>query len=203
MRQEILDTLKKMEKRGFETHAFETAEEMRRFVLEEVGSGKTVGFGGSMTVNGLGSPAALREQGNETYFHWEAAPEERPAVWKLAHTADVYMMSTNAVTEDGVLLNIDGNGNRVAALICGPQTVYILAGENKFVTDSDAALERVKTQACPPNARRLNQKTPCAVVGKCTDCRAPERQCRNVVWTEFVPKNRRYVMCVANEPLGY
>ena len=143
MRQEILDTLKRWRSAVLKRTRLKRQRRCASSSSKEVGSGKTVGFGGSMTVNGLGIPAALREQGNETYFHWEVAPEERPAIWKLAHTADVYMMSTNAVTEDGVLLNIDGNGNRVAApLICGPQTVYILAGENKFVTDNDAAMER-------------------------------------------------------------
>ncbi len=203
MRQEILETLKKMEKRGYETHAFETAEEMKKFVLEDIGTGKGIGFGGSVTVSGLGIPAALKEQGNETYFHWEAPVEERPAVLKKAHFADAYIMSTNAITEDGVLFNIDGVGNRVSALIGGPKTVYILVGENKFTTDRDAAYKRVKEHACPLNAKRLGLKTPCGVTGKCANCLSPDSQCRHAVWTDLVPKNRRYVICVANEELGY
>ena len=190
---------KNLESKRFRVSTFATAEEAADYLDRSI-DGVSVGIGGSVTAEQMGLYEKLSGH-NRVFWHWRPESAEDPR--REAMTADMYITSVNGMAETGELINIDGNGNRVAALICGPQTVYILAGENKFVTDSDAALERVKTQACPPNARRLNQKTPCAVVGKCTDCRAPERQCRNVVWTEFVPKNRRYVMCVANEPLGY
>lgn len=193
-----------MSARGFITHAFGSAAEMREFVLSEIKADQSVGFGGSMTVySDLDLYNALKDRGNAVYYHSVAPAEERHEVIKKAHNADIYLMSCNAVTGDGEMLNIDGRGNRVAAMINGPRTVFFLAGENKFVADRDAAVERVKTVACPKNARRLCLPTPCARLGRCTDCAMKERMCNFTVWTDHVPANRTFHICVAPETLGY
>ena len=204
MKEEILSALDKMEKRGFKTHLFQTAEEMKAFLLADIPGDKSIGFGGSVTVTmELDLVSAFEKQGNPVYYHASAKPEDRAEVMRKAHTADVYMMSSNAVTYDGRLLNIDGNGNRVAALICGPETVYIVVGQNKFAADDGAAMDRAKNIAAAKNAKRLNKNTPCAKTGKCADCRSPERICNQTVWTEHVPTGRTYHICVALEDLGY
>jgi len=203
MRNQTVQTLKKMENRGFAVHAFETADEMRNFVLSSISDGQSVGFGGSMTSKQLGLYEALSGRGNPVYFHWMVPPEERPATIKNAHAADIYIMSSNAVTEDGVLINIDGNGNRIAAMLNGPKTVFILLGENKFSGDKHEALARVKATACPPNARRLGLDTPCAKLNRCTDCSSPQRMCNFTVYTERVPAGRTFHVCVVPEELGF
>jgi hypothetical protein len=147
----------------------------------------------------------LKAQGNkELYSHWKCAPEDRKKTQRLAHCADVYIMSANAISEsDGAILNIDGTGNRVGAICSGPDIFYILVGQNKFAPDREAAMERVKTVACPKNARRLNLNTPCAKVDRCLDCKSEGRMCNLVLWTEGAPKNREFHICVAGEDLGY
>lgn len=203
MKDSTIQTLKKMEAHGFTVHTFETAAQMRDFVLSSIGPDASVGFGGSMTSKQLGLYDALKERGNAAYFHWMVAPADRPAEIKQANSADFYIMSSNAVTEDGVLLNIDGNGNRVSALAYGPKTVFILLGENKFVGNKHDAYDRVKNIACPLNARRLGLDTPCAKLGHCTDCRSPQRMCQHTLWTESVSAGRTFHVCVVPEELGY
>jgi len=202
MKNTTVETLKKMEARGFTVHTFATKDEMRDFVLDAIGSG-SVGFGGSVTSEQLGLYDTLAARGNDVFFHWKVSPADRPAVTAKAHAADNYIMSSNAVSDDGCLLNIDGNGNRLAAMISGPKTVFILLGENKFAGSRDEALARVKSTACPLNARRLNLNTPCAKLDRCTDCSSPQRMCHFTVWTEGVPAGRAFHICVVPEELGY
>lgn len=203
MDKEVLETLRVMETRGFKTHAFETASEMRAFILNSIEPQASVGFGGSVTSEELGLYDALAKRGNPVYFHWKVPPENRAAVLERAHHADAYIMSSNAVTSDGVLLNIDGNGNRVGALVCGPKTVFIVLGTNKIVKTREEAMARVKSVACPANARRLGLKTPCALTGKCTDCRSSQRMCNSIVWTEAPRRTATIHICVAACSLGF
>lgn len=205
MDQKILTALEKMEKRGFKTHAFETSAELKEYLLQNIPADKSIGFGGSVTVTlELDLYHLFEAQGNPVYYHgFQNTPEAREDAIQHAFRSDLYMMSSNAVTYDGKLLNVDGNGNRVACMIYGPKTVYIIVGKNKFVDGDEAAIERVKTIATPMNARRLNREVPCAVTNKCSDCRAPHRLCNHTVWTENVRGNRTYHICVVNEDLGY
>lgn len=204
MKPEIAQAIANLQNRGFITHAFPTAAEMRDFVLSSISTKQSVGFGGSVTViNGLDLYSALKGRGSTVYSHWFCAPEERASTLQNAHTADVYLMSSNAFTLSGRLLNIDGNGNRLAALISGPQTVFILMGENKFALDDEAALKRVKTIACPKNARRIGLQTPCATLDYCTECSSLDRMCSYTLWLEHAPKNRIIHICIAEESLGY
>lgn len=173
--------------------------------------GETVACGGSMTLAECGIPALLRS-GDYDYLDREAVTrEEIPALYRKCFSADTYLMSSNAVTEQGELYNVDGNGNRVAALIYGPQSVIVVAGINKLVPDIPAAVQRVKRLAAPVNAMRLKQETPCASCGTCAGvkgdfaagCKAEQRICCSYVVSGFqrIP-NRVHVILVA-ENLGY
>ena len=208
MNQEVLRTLENMKKRGFIVHTFDTPEEMGNFVVWAIGEGESVGFGGSVTVQDLGVCDALRERGNPVFCHWPRegeppkTPEEIREIHKQAHFADNYITGANAIASNGAILNIDGTGNRVAAIANGPKTVYFLVGENKFVKTEADAKERCKLKACPGNARRLNRMTPCAGAGYCTDCLSPGRICNSVMWVWHVPQGREFHICVAPGELG-
>ena len=208
MKPEVIRALENMKKRGYIVHTFDTPEEMRDFVVWAIQDGESVGFGGSLTVRDLGVFAALKERGIAVYHHWAAegepprTPEEMAEQQKKAHAADNYIMSANAISENGMMLNIGGNGNRIAALANGPKVVYILVGENKFVGTEEDALERCRKKACPENSRRLNRMTPCAGAGYCSDCSSPGRICNNAMWTWHVPQGREYHICVAPGELG-
>ncbi len=199
----VTNTLRALEARGFRTHAFATASSLRDFVLENIPASASIGFGGSVTTEQLGLYDALKARGNAVHFHWKEPREKRAEVFEAARRADVYIMSSNAVSADGALLNIDGNGNRVGCLIDGPKVVFILLGENKFAKSRAAALTRVKTIACPANARRLGLRTPCALTGACADCRLPERMCNYIVWTEAPRRGATIHVCVAACNLGF
>ncbi len=199
----VLDTLRAMEARGFKTHLFDTASSMRDFVLETIPVAASIGFGGSVTTEQLGLYDALRNRGNAVHFHWKEPRENRAAVFEAARRADCYIMSSNAVSADGALLNIDGNGNRVGSLVDGPKTVFILLGANKFVKTREDAMTRVRTVACPANARRLGLQTPCALTGRCADCRSPQRMCNYIVWTEAPRSGATVHVCAAACNLGF
>lgn len=203
MTDEIRKTLAQLEAHGFKTKTFSTAEEMREFTLREIGT-RSAGFGGSVTCDSLGLYEALASRGNAVWFHWKTAtPEARAEALRNARSADVYLMSSNAISADGALLNIDGNGNRVGAMLDGPPTVFVLVGTNKFAASREDAMRRVKTVACPLNARRLHRQTPCATTGRCGNCRGPESMCHFTLWTEGPRKGQEIWILVADEPLGY
>ena len=192
-----------MRKRGFLVHTFESSAEMKAFVLSSIPETASVGFGGSMTVASLGIYEALSSRGCALYDHSKGkTPEERAALMRAEFSADVFIMSSNAVTAGGRLYNVDGRGNRVAALAGGPKTAYILLGENKFVeTDADA-VERVRSVAAPKNAARLGKKTPCVQTGRCMDCSSPDRICNVALWSDRPFMGQTVYVCVCPEELG-
>ena len=196
-------TAQNLEHNGFKVQVFNSAAEAKEAALALIGSG-SVGFGGSVTVRDMGLYEQLEEQGNSVYWHWKATPEELSAVFRGAHSADTYICSANAILESGALLNIDGTGNRVANLFYGPKKVIVIAGENKLASDYNSGIERIKKYACPPNARRLNLKTPCAATGECNDCNVPERMCKVTVLLER-PSNavKDVHVLLVRETLGY
>ena len=156
-----------------------------------------------MTVNSIGIIARLKERGNEVLFHWLASSwEEGNKVRRKALGADVYMTSTNALTMDGKLVNIDGIGNRVAGMFYGPSKVYIVCGVNKITENVDKALERIKS-IVHVNCARLNLDTPCVKTKKCVDCRAPQRACSITTIIDWKPMLTEIEVVVINETLGY
>ena len=191
--------------RGFSVHSFKTGEEAAEFVLRSVPAGRSVGIGGSMTVRTLRLDERLSEKGCPVYWHWTA--ENKLEALRRAQQADVYLCSVNAIDESGVLYNIDGTGNRVSALSFGPGEVFVIVGANKRVSGGrEAAISRIKTQACGKNARRLGLNTPCAKLDRCVGeegCRSPQRMCNVVQALERAPGGRTFHVVLVDEALGY
>jgi len=195
----LAETLKK---NGFRAVCCETREEARQVLLSEIHEGETVGIGGSVTIREMDILDALSGNKNAVYWHWlsrDNAAEAR----KLASGADVYLCSTNAVTESGEFVNIDGTGNRVAAMYFGPGRNIIVVGKNKIAPDYEAAMKRVKEIACPKNAVRLSLDTPCGKTGKCTDCASPSRMCNVTTIISHPPGARDMLILLVNEDMGF
>lgn len=191
------------EKRGMHTRIFKNASEVTASLLEAIRPEDTVAFGGSVTLQELKAYEVLKDRGQQVLWHWKVPKEEAAQLRRNALNADVYVTSSNAVIEDGRLLNIDGTGNRVAAMIFGPPRVIVIAGRNKLAPDYAAALERIQTVACPKNAERLNRNVPCRYTGKCQDCRSPERMCQFTVTIENHPDGSAVEVWLVDEELGY
>ena len=173
----MFDTVKKnLEARGFSVRTFATAAEAAAYLNEAI-DGKTVGFGGSVTLQDMGLYELLGSH-NEVHWHWVNGQEER----KTAMGTQVYLSSANGLAETGEIINIDGGGNRVASTLYGHEKVYLVIGRNKLAPTYDEALWRARNIASPKNAQRLGRKTPCAVKGdRCYDCKSPDRICRGLV----------------------
>ncbi len=174
----IFDTVKKnLEDRGYAVEVFASGAEAAAY-LDGAVDGKSVGFGGSMTLDQLGLYDALGKH-NTVVWHWkqDAGPARREGMF-----TDVYLSSANGLAETGEIVNIDGNGNRVAATLFGHEKVYLVIGRNKLAPTYEEALWRARNIASPKNAQRLGKKTPCAVKGdRCYDCKSPDRICRGLV----------------------
>ena len=181
----IQKTLESLKRRGFIPHYFDTLEQAKAFVLGELKGASSVGFGGSMTAKEM----------------------ERPRVLRAAMEAEAYICSANAITASGHILNIDGNCNRVAATLFGPQRLFIIAGKNKLVDGSmEDAVARIKQCACGPNARRLHLDTPCAHTGHCTEtgeCFSPDRMCNALVCLSACPSGREIHVVLMGQEAGY
>ena len=199
-----MEVVKAMKDRGFLAKYAKDAGEAREAVLAIVKGAKTIGIGGSLTIADSGIFDALEEAGYEIYNSTVAQRDNVPMqeMWKKAFDADVYMLSANAVTEDGALLNIDGSGNRVAASIYGPKTVIFVVSKNKIAKDYGAAMQRMKEIACPKNAARLNKKTPCAVTGVCADCHSADRICNVTVIHERPTMQKEVHVVLIDEEYG-
>jgi hypothetical protein len=147
----------------------------------------------------------LKAQGNLVYDHWLTglSKEETLALRKAQLTSDLFLSSSNAVTLDGELVNIDGIGNRVAAMSFGPAKVILVAGYNKIVENTEEAIRRVRQEATPPNSKRLNMDVPCAKLGVCVECQSPNRACRIIVIHERKPLLTDVLVILVGEELGY
>ena len=196
--------LKGMEKRHMESYYCETVEEAKSLALSLVPAGSSVSFGGSVTLDETGVLAALRERTDIKLYDRNTAngPEEMKQSMHDALSCDYYFMSSNAITHDGELVNIDGNGNRVAALIYGPENVIVIAGMNKIVKDVEEGISRSRNVAAPPNCVRLNKNTPCAVNGVCGNCLA-DTICDQIVITRASRMPKRLKVILVGEELGF
>lgn len=176
-------------RRGFEAVYCSGRDEAAAAVLTEVEAAGRVGMGGSMTMKELGVTAKLEASGK---------------LQTRGADCDLFLLSANAVTSDGRIVNIDGNGNRVAASVSGPKKVVYVIGRNKIVEGGiDAAIARIKEKACPPNCIRLGKNTPCAATGKCADCDSPDRICKVTAVFDRRPTGTPTVVYVVNDDLGY
>lgn len=201
----IADTMiKALEKRGFEASYVPDKKSALEAVMPYLAEGNTVSCGGSITLDEIGFSAAVKDAGCVFLDRTTAkTQEEKDALYSKVAVCDYYFMSTNAITTDGLLVNIDGTGNRVASLIHGPKNVIIVTGMNKVCPDLDSAYKRVKLSAAPPNTVRLNRQTPCAVTGKCADCLSPDCICTHTVITRRSNIPGRIKILLVGEELGY
>ena len=175
-----------------------------KIALSLIPEGSTVAQGGSMTVSEIGLRQALKE-GNYDYLDREAArtPEDKKKLEERAFTADVFIGSVNAISEDGILVNIDGNSNRVSAYAYGPKKLVLVAGMNKVAADFDAALKRARNEAATINAQRFGLSTPCSKTGTCMNCLSPDTICCQFLITRFSKHKDRIHVILVNDSLGF
>lgn len=203
MTDKLINLQNNLEKKGYIVNSFDNKEAACEFLNKQLDN-KVIGIGGSQTVKEMGLYDTLHKH-NEVYWH-DNKPDNLTVMEtrQMAIKAPIYISSVNGISEDGIIINIDFTGNRVAAISFGPEDVYLIIGVNKIASDYDAALYRARNIAGPLNARRLNRKTPCAInADKCYDCQSPERICRNlsVLWTR--PMGANYHIILIDEKLGY
>ena len=201
----LADTLiEKFNKRGIEGYYCENKDEALLTAKRFLTPGCSVSWGGSMTLEEIGLIGYLK---NSDYTVFDRATattqEEKDALYAEVSHCDYYFMSSNAITLDGQLVNIDGLGNRIASLIHGPKNVVIVAGMNKVVKDVDTAIDRVHNEAAPPNAVRLGLDTPCAKYGYCCNCLSPDCICCETVITRKSRIAGRIKVILVGETLGY
>ena len=184
-------------------YALDRAEALK-IALSLIPEGGTVGWGGSLSVEQIGLKDAVRAGNYRAIDRDRAAtPEEKAALERQAFFADAYLMGTNALTEDGQLVNIDGRGNRVAALCYGPERVIVIAGINKLAADLESAISRARHTAAPINAQRFPGKTPCCERGICGDCHADDCICSQIVITRGSMTPGRIKVILVGEALGF
>lgn len=195
--------IKELEKRNMEGYFCENSEEAVKTVLSLLPENATVSWGGSETIKECGLMDALQSGNYNLLDRSKVSPEEYREFYSKVVMADAFFMSSNAITENGELVNIDGAANRLACLLHGPQSVYVIVGMNKLVSDVDAAIGRIRNTACPANTLRLNRKTPCALTGKCGDCYSQESICSQIVVTRRSTQPKRIKVILVAENLGY
>lgn len=196
--------IKNLKKRGMEGFYCETKEDALKQALALINEGDSVAWGGSVTLAETGIRQALID-GPYDVINRELAktPEEKQALKGKIAACDAFFMSSNAVTLDGELVNIDGAGSRLAYLVYGPEKVIVVAGMNKLVKDVDEAKKRIRIHACPPNGVRLGLDTPCAKTGVCAECFSPQCMCASIVETRFSRFPGRINVILVGESLGY
>ena len=178
-----------------------TKEEALQMALELIPEGSSVTMGGGMSVHEIGLVKALKE-GNYNFIDRDEMEDKRAAML-FAYDADVFLMSANAMTEDGILVNIDGNANRVSALAQGPRKVIVIAGMNKICDDVDGAMKRARNVAAPINAQRFGLNTPCAKTGSCMNCKSPDTICCQFLITRYSKHPGRIHVILVDDFLGF
>ena len=196
--------IENMKKKNLEGYYCATAKEAVEKALSLMPEGSSVTWGGSMSIIESGLMDAVC-QGNYEIIDRDTAktPEEAREMYAKQVMSDFYLMSSNAVTMNGELVNIDGRSNRISCLCWGPQNVIVLAGMNKVTPDVDSAIKRVRNIAAPPNAVRLNRNTPCAKTGKCGDCYSPDCICSQILVTRRSSTPNRIKVILVGEELGF
>jgi hypothetical protein len=196
--------IKKFERRGMEACYCATKEEAKEMVLSMIPEGSSVTWGGTESMAQAGVCDAIKN-GNYNFIDRSSAknPEEARALYGKMVCADYFLTSTNAFTQEGELVNIDGASNRVACIAHGPAHVIVLASMDKMFTDVENAIKRIHTYACPPNAVRVGANTPCSKTGICGDCLSPDCICCQILTTRYsrIPGRIKVVLC--GEKLGF
>jgi L-lactate utilization protein LutB len=196
---------KALNKNGMDAYVVKTSGQALRKALSLLRKGATVGIGGSRSAEEIGLLEALRRGPYKMFDQYAAGISERASLEarKQGTHADYFVSGTNAVTEDGKLVNIDGLGNRLAAFCFGPEKVIIVVGRNKIVSDVESAIDRVRNTAAPMNAIRFGLSTPCVKTGRCSDCSSPQRICNLTLIIEKQRTRGRISVILVNEDLGF
>jgi len=196
--------IKGLETRNMCGYYAETKEEALAKALEIIPENSSIGWGGSMSVSQIGLRDAVIN-GNYQVFNRDISgtPEEKRQVELQIFGCDYFLCSSNAITEDGILVNIDGNSNRVAAIAYGPRNVIMVVGMNKVAKDIDAAMYRARNVAAPINAQRFPLETPCKMTGSCANCKSKDTICCEFLITRFSRHPKRIHVILVNEDLGY
>ena len=178
-------------------------EEAKKLALSLIPEGSTVTMGGGMSIGEIGLLDEIRK-GNYRYIDRNAAPpQERRAVELAAYDADVFLVSANAMTQDGILVNIDGNANRVSCIAYGPKKVVCIVGMNKICDDIDGAMKRARNVAAPINTQRFGLSTPCTKTGTCMNCKSPDTICCQFLITRYSRHTGRIHVILVNDTLGF
>lgn len=196
--------IKNLEKRNMLGYYFETIEDANKKIVELIEPGTTVAWGDSKTLNEIGIKSILKNSNYNIIDRDEAKDfEDRIKIMKKALTCDTFLTSTNAITMHGELVNIDGRGNRAAAICFGPDSVIFVAGMNKVTGDLGSAIDRIKIDACVPNAIRYETGTACSITGKCVNCTSEKCICGHTLITRFSKVHNRIKVILIGESLGF
>ncbi len=196
--QKIIKGLESRNMKGFYAHS---KAEALKIALEIIPDGSTVTMGGSVSAREIGLVDAMK-LGNYKFIDRDLSDNKRAAAL-AAYDVDVFLASCNAMTEDGVLVNIDGNANRVSAIAYGPKKVVFIVGMNKVCKDVDSAMKRARNVAAPVNAQRFGLDTPCSKTGSCMDCKSPDTICCQILITRYSRHDDRIFVILVNDNLGF
>ncbi len=196
--------IKGLESRNMSGYYAKTKEEALSKALELIPEGSSIGWGGSASVDEIGLREAVIN-GNYQVFNRDTcnSPEEKREVELKIFGCDYFLCSSNAITEDGILVNIDGNSNRVAAIAYGPRNVIMIVGMNKVTKDLDSAISRARNVAAPINAQRFPLDTPCKHTGSCADCKSRDTICCEFLITRYSRHTNRFHIILVEDELGF
>ena len=192
--------IKGLKSRNMTGHYADSKEEALKLALELIPEGSTIAMGGCTSAHEIGLINAL-ENGNYHYLDREKMDAREGLM--AAYDADIFLSSANALTDDGILVNIDGNSNRVSCIAQGPKKVVFIVGINKVCSDLDAAMKRARNVAAPANAQRFDIKTPCKETGKCFNCKSPDTICCQFLITRYSRHTDRIHVILVNDSLGF
>ncbi|SES12981.1 lactate utilization protein [Lachnobacterium bovis] len=193
--------IKGIESRNMKGYYAKDKEEALNIALNLIPEGSSISKGGTMSANEIGLVEALKN-GNYNYINKDGKLEKRAAML-AGYDADYYLTSANAITEDGVMVNIDGNSNRVSAIAQGPKHVVVIVGMNKICNDVDSAMKRARNVAAPINAQRFELSTPCVKTGSCMNCKSPDTICCQFLITRYSRHKDRIHVILVNDTLGF
>jgi len=193
--------IKGLESRNMTGYYAETKEDALKKALELIPEGASVTMGGAMSAHEIGLVEAVKN-GNYNFIDRDKYEDKRAAMLD-GYDADVFLSSANAMTDDGVLINIDGNSNRVSMIAQGPKKVIFIVGMNKVCSDVDAAMKRARNVAAPTNAQRFGLTTPCSKLGSCMNCKSPDTICCQILITRYSRHEGRIHVILVNDNLGF
>ncbi len=193
--------IKGLESRNMTGYYAADKEEALKKALELIPEGSSIAMGGAMSAHEIGLVEAVKK-GNFSFIDRDATADKRAAMME-SYDADIFLASTNAMTEDGVLINIDGNSNRVSMIAQGPKKVIFIVGMNKVCSDVDAAMKRARNVAAPINAQRFGLQTPCSKTGSCFNCKSPDTICCQILITRYSRHAGRIHVILVNDTLGF